>query len=141
PHIEMSSASLTPDLVLPHMTHEAGHLWWRTLPHEARRDYSRFLGATCPPETVEVTEYAHEHFLNSLKAATRGADEGCRECRRRRVQDVWTEESFGETVAVLHVPAHQSRRCDSTVNLPARRQAIGDIAGLRFGSANGGPTH
>jgi hypothetical protein len=136
PHIEMSDRSLTPNLVLPHMTHEAAHLWWRTRSEDARLDYTRFLLRTCLPGTIEVTDYVDEHFRNYCRALEIPDSECYAETHRCRFRELWIEESFCDTVAALHVPSYPSYRRDSRVDLNARRQAIGSMVGL---SLNDGP--
>lgn len=133
PHIEMSKRSLAPDMVLPHMTHEAAHLWWRTLTQEERQAYSRFLLKTCTADTIEATDYVQEHFRNYQRALAEADTHGCADCHRRAYETLWVEESFCDTVAVLQAPDYPSRRKDTTVNLTERSTRIKDVAGLQLG--------
>ncbi len=132
PHIEMSRRSLAPDMVLPHMAHEAAHLWWRTLPEDARQAYTSMLLASCQPDTVEVTEYVQDHFLSYWKALAAGETEDANPYRRT-YRSLWVEESFCDSVAVLRVPEYPSRRQDSSVNLAERGETIKNVAGLQVG--------
>ena len=133
PHIEMGGKSLTSELVLPHMTHELAHLWWRCLPQSSQNAYRLFLLATCPPTTIEVTPYVEGAFESWQSSLTVPDSESYVETMRQKKERRWVEESFCETVAVVHVREHLSYNHNSTVDVGARQKAILTIAGLAVG--------
>jgi len=130
PHIEVGKRSRSRSLLLPHLTHEAAHLWWRHLPAEARRQYARFLVQSCQPGKVEVTRYVQGLFQIWCEALALPDTATFREENRLRHQRLWVEESFCDTVAILHVAGYPSRNRQSTVDIGQRRKQVRELAGL-----------
>lgn len=130
PHVEMSSFSLAGEMVLPHLAHEAAHLWWRNLPQEARDAYTRYLAESCSPETDEVTAYVQDFFRDWQRALSIPDTEHYAQAHRKVYLKHWAEESFCDTVAVLVASEYPSYKVDSTVDLAVRLRQIRDLTGL-----------
>jgi hypothetical protein len=130
PHVEMGIHSLTPLMVLPHFAHETAHLWWRNLPETARQAFLQFLIDTTDDDTVEVTDYVHQHLVDWRKAMSSSDRVPYVANHRSGALARWVEESFCETVAVLQAPSYPSRRSDCNVSLRKREAKIAALANL-----------
>ncbi len=132
PHIEFGSTSFQKYL-LPHLTHELSHLWWRSRTEPEREQYRQFLERTTPGESLEVTSYCHGmfaeyvHYISNVDT-TRSPD--CRALVARQYRDNWTEESFCETVGKLTDGSYHKDDWRTTVNVDERRKAIHECTGL-----------
>ncbi|CAN5367328.1 hypothetical protein BH11CYA1_BH11CYA1_46110 [soil metagenome] len=124
PHIEIGSASLSPERILAHLGHEVCHLFWRSRSECERRTYRAFLERSCQATSVEVTKYVHGYFEEYL--------ESLKKFRQNKVHPNlhdgnflrWTEESFCDTVATKLVGEHPDRTSNCSVDLAERVQEI-----------------
>lgn len=132
PHIEIGARSMQTRMLLPHLAHETAHILWRSLPAEARRDYTGFLVGSCGPGTVEVTEYVDSFFRDWRRSLEIPDEESYAENHRQSYLELWAEESFCDTVAKLVAPRYPSYRQDSTVDLRQRRRRIRGLTGLQI---------
>ncbi len=130
PHIEIGARSLVDGMLLPHLAHETAHLWWRSLPEQARAQYASFLAESCRRGTVEVTEYVDAFFRDWLRSLDIPASESWASNHQQSYLAQWAEESFCDTVALLVAPGYPSCRKDSTINLKLRRAKIRELTGL-----------
>ena len=136
PHVEMSAHSLEPASLLPHLTHELSHLWWRHQPAERRSAYTAFLVRTCVSGGREVTEYAQVHLDAHREALAMPDSHMHADYYRERTLKEWSEESFCETVALLAVGAHPGLNRRTNVDLDERRKAVTLLAGLPLPNRN-----
>jgi hypothetical protein len=127
PHIEMSLRSLSDELISPHLTHEASHIWWRHQTAERRRAYCQFLVASSNADTVEVSDYVQEFFRDWRRSLEIPDSEGYAKPHRACYLEQWVEESFCDTVAKLLVPGYRSQWSGSTVDLELRRHKIREL--------------
>lgn len=128
PHVEVGRSAFGTDLK-PYLVHEISHLWWRSLPSEARELYRQFLLETTADTDREVTHYAHrkfEHYLSNLIGAPRSF-------ALRNAREIWMEESFCETVAKLAVSDYKSEEdWTATIDLARRQGSIDQATKLKL---------
>jgi len=130
PHIEVGTRSLATGMLLPHLAHEAAHIWWRHLAADARKAYKKFLVTSSDDRTIEVTNYTHDFLCDWLKSLAIPDSESYARNHRRSYLDQWSEESFCDTVATLVSPDYPSYKSDCNVNLNKRRSKIRMLTGL-----------
>ncbi len=136
PHIEMGRTSLAPDFIVAHLTHELGHLYWRTRDLDQRNLYRQFMRESCGVGTVELTEYVQENFQTYQRVAKLPS---APDWQKTNMFERWVEESLCDTLAILVEPAYPSFDPATTVDLATRRMVINLTFGLSLSSPSSGP--
>lgn len=133
PHLEIGRRAFG-DNLSPFMAHELSHLWWASLPAEAKARYQDFLISQTSSSDFDVTEYAHSFFVEyqsrKKKLGTKTSSLSSPGPIKWTVEK-WVTESFCETVALLSFPDYKSDESWTvSVDLEARREAIASHTGL-----------
>lgn len=139
PHVEVGRSAFGIDLK-PYLAHEISHLWWRSLPSAAQESYRQFLLETTAETDLEVTGYAHRKFerylsLNRPESGERspGKYTAPHSLALRNAREIWMEESFCETVAMLVVPDYKSDEdWAATIDLAMRQVSIAQVTKLKL---------
>jgi hypothetical protein len=120
PHLEMSEASIVPELLLPHLVHECSHLFWALQSKSARDRYHQEILKLVDGHAEEVTLYAQRFFNSWQKSIEAG---GAAETSRRAAQK-WLVESFCETVSKICCPWYKEEELLDPVHLIRARHVI-----------------
>ena len=121
PHLEMTTISLTPEFVFPHLVHECSHLFWAIQSKAAKARFTREMLDIVVHSFVEVTDYAQDYFDEWQELL--GQEIPFIQQRRNRALDQWVLESFCESVAKLCCPLYKQKEGRQTDTLLEARQA------------------
>ncbi len=122
PHLEMTEASLAPELVFPHLLHECCHLFWAIQTRSARTAYTYDIAAQVDDDFIEVTTYTQSFFDAWQKALLLEDSPGVLH-RRNLALNKWVMESFCESVAKICCPTYKESEERHTEALLEMRQA------------------
>ncbi len=123
PHLQMTTTSLSDQLILPHLAHECTHIFWACQPQQARAKYREAMSKNVDPDFLEVTEYAERAFRNWQWALAADEDNHVLTWRARTLEH-WVIESLCETVGKLCHPAYGRQGASISRLLEARQAAI-----------------
>lgn len=108
--------------------------------YRAQESYRQFLLETTAETDLEVTGYAHRKFerylsLNRPESGERspGKYTAPHSLALRNAREIWMEESFCETVAMLVVPDYKSDEdWAATIDLAMRQVSIAQVTKLKL---------
>jgi hypothetical protein len=121
PHLEMTTISLTPEFVFPHLVHECSHLFWAIQSKAAKARYTRKMMSIVDQPFLEVTDYAQDFYDEWHELL--GQEIPFIQQRLSRTLDQWVLESFCESVAKLCCPLYKQKEGRQTDTLLEARQA------------------
>lgn len=129
PHLEMTEASLSSQLVFPHLLHECCHLFWAIQTRAARAAYINDIRAQAEEIKdqddngfIEVTTYA-QSFFDDWQATLLLEEFSGVHHRRNLALTKWVTESFCESVAKICFRAYKESEERYTDDLLELRQA------------------
>lgn len=131
PHLEMSSYSLTPQFIMPHLVHECCHLLWAVKRFD-RLAFIQEMIYLIDTKFVEVTGYAQSYFDEWQELVQMESSPGL-SLRREYAQQKWAMEAFCESVAKICCPSYKSYENRYTGELlDCRRVLVAKHFGLLF---------
>jgi hypothetical protein len=130
PHIEMTTTSLSPSLLAPHLTHEIFHLFLQMQDAQSRAACARAMIDLASGGLREVTDYAQGKFDTWHDTIESAAPEHA--AAESRALREWLAESLCESAGKLRDCRYGRQDADVKKLLEVRRQIMDRCFQLKF---------